>query len=330
VIISLRDKKVPSHDKRTRVAWFEQPIFAVKRVEKDNDKKAYTKTFVSFQSTGVTNISGVNNLLSLTLYVQPQYMGTEKNKFAWATEQNEGREIYLSHYHGVDSKDHMINMTGNRFVSWKYWHSPYLYAMSMGIIVCFNMYLECSEGELDARWKVEEKDRMVFLQLQLKLSEQMLTYDLRNELYAGDIKFRHNTQLPKKRKRSKDLTGEETFPYTGVTLHNLKLARQLPQFCSTIEDIQKHFESICKKTNQYTCEVCGKSPIGDVDCVRYSVVYSTNAIGMVVGVHFYITMISSLGWQGVTTLMCLERVGRMNRGRQRTKSKGTGPMEAIQ
>jgi hypothetical protein len=75
-------QKIPSHDKKTRVAWFKQPIFAVKRVEKDNDKKAYTRTFVSFQSNGGTNISGVNNLLSLTLYVQPKYSGTKKNKFA--------------------------------------------------------------------------------------------------------------------------------------------------------------------------------------------------------------------------------------------------------
>jgi hypothetical protein len=55
----------------------------------------------------------------------------------------------------------MINMTGN---NWKYWHSPYLHAMSMGIIACYNTYLECCEGELDALWKVEEKDRMTFLQ----------------------------------------------------------------------------------------------------------------------------------------------------------------------
>jgi hypothetical protein len=47
------------------------------------------------------------------LHVQQKYRGTKKNKFAWATEQNEGREIYLSHYHGVDSFDHMINTTGN-------------------------------------------------------------------------------------------------------------------------------------------------------------------------------------------------------------------------
>ncbi len=51
-----------------KVARFKQPIFEVKRVEKDNDKEAYTKTFVSFHSTGATTISGVNNLLSLTLY----------------------------------------------------------------------------------------------------------------------------------------------------------------------------------------------------------------------------------------------------------------------
>jgi hypothetical protein len=62
--------------------------------------------------------------------------------------------------------DHMINtnMTGNRFVSWKYWHSLYLNDMSMGIIVCYNMYLECCENELDAQWKVEENNRMMFLQ----------------------------------------------------------------------------------------------------------------------------------------------------------------------
>ena len=93
-----------------------------------------------------------------------------------------------------------------------------------------------------------------------------------------------HTQLPKKRRRRKNLpVGEETFPDTGVTLQNLKAARQLPRFCSTIEDIQK---PICKKTNQYTFEVCGKRPIGVVDCVTHSFVYSTNAIGMVVGAHF--------------------------------------------
>jgi hypothetical protein len=60
----------------------------------------------------------------------------------------------------------------------------------MGIIACYNMYLECCEGELDAQWKVEEKNRMTFLHFWLNLSEQMLTNDPQNALYAGNAKFR--------------------------------------------------------------------------------------------------------------------------------------------
>jgi len=150
-------------NKRTRVARFKQPIFAVNRVQANDDKKPYTRTIVSFQSTGLTDIAGVNNLLSLTLFVQPKYRGAKNNKFASATEQNEGRAIYLNHYHGVDSMDQMIKNTGNYFISWK-WHSPYLHAMSMGVIEAYDMYLECSEGMLDAAWRVAKKDRMSFSQ----------------------------------------------------------------------------------------------------------------------------------------------------------------------
>ena len=53
----------------------------------NGDKKPYTRTFVSFQSTGATNIAGVDNLLSLTLYIQPKYREAKNNKFAWATKQ---------------------------------------------------------------------------------------------------------------------------------------------------------------------------------------------------------------------------------------------------
>jgi hypothetical protein len=70
--------------------------------------------------------------------------------------------------------------------------------------------------------------------------------------------------------------------------------------------------------------------IGVVDCATHLFVYSRNDIGMVVGANFYITVRSSLGWQGVTTLMYLVRAWRMDIGRQRTMSKGTGPIEASQ
>ena len=251
--------KVASTDKRTRVARFEQPILAVKRVDAEGENKAYTRTMVSFQSTGATNIAGVNNLMSLTLYVQPKFRGRKSNKFAWATEQNEAREIYLNHYHGVDSMDHMIKTTGNTYITWKYWHAPYLHAMSMGVCAAYDMYVECCEGVLDGTWKVDKKNRMTFSQFRLRLTEQMLRYDPRDDLYAGDNKFRRSTQLHKHRRRtSQDLSGEE-FPETGVTLTNLRAARRLPRFCSTIEQVQQHFDAIQKKTNPSPCEVCGVS-----------------------------------------------------------------------
>jgi hypothetical protein len=254
----LHHEKVPATDKRTRVARFEQPIFAVKQMEKDGDAKEYTRTIVSFQSTGATNITGVNNLISLTLYVQPKYRGNKNNKLAWATEQNEAREIYLNHYHGVDSMDHMIKNTGNRYITWKFWHSPYLHAMTIGIVACYDMYKECCSGALDESWKVQEKDVMTYSSFLLKLSEQMLTYDPKQLLYAGDERFRISTQVPKKRRRSKDYT-EESFPDTGVTHANLNMARALPRFCRTIDDIQLHFRSMENKSNAKICDVCGES-----------------------------------------------------------------------
>jgi hypothetical protein len=86
----------------------------------------------------------------------------------------------------------------------------------------------------------------------------MLTYNPSNGVYAGDEKFRLMTKLPKKRRRSKDLT-DEIFPETGVTLANLNIARTLPRFCKTIHDIQSHFLAMKNGTNPKTCDVCGES-----------------------------------------------------------------------
>jgi len=61
------------------------------------------------------------------------------------------------------------------------------------------MYLEYSEGLLNAAWMVAKKDRMSFSHLRLRLSEQMLQYDPHNDLYAGDEKFRRTTQMHKMR-----------------------------------------------------------------------------------------------------------------------------------
>jgi hypothetical protein len=155
--------------------------------------------------------------------------------------------MYLNHYHGADSMDHMIKNTRNSFISW---HSPYLHAMSMiGMIAAYNMYLECNEGMLNAVWRVAKKDRMSFS------SQQMLMYDPRIDLYAGDNKFRRSTQVHKiRRKRGNDFSVEE-FSETGVTLTNLRAAGK--RICAMMEETQKHFDTIIKKTNAGPCGVCG-------------------------------------------------------------------------
>jgi hypothetical protein len=50
--------------------------------------------------------------------------------------------------------------TANKYITWKYWHAPYLHAQAMGIVAAYDMYKECYDGLLDATWKVDVKDRM--------------------------------------------------------------------------------------------------------------------------------------------------------------------------
>lgn len=65
----LHSEIIQKHDlQRSKVARYEQPIIAIKEFEATPSingsaaTKAFTQTHVSFQSTGPTNISGVNNL----------------------------------------------------------------------------------------------------------------------------------------------------------------------------------------------------------------------------------------------------------------------------
>ena len=75
-------------DHRTRVARFEQPIVVVKHVEQEegSEKKNYTLTHVSFQSTGGTNISSVNALSENVLYVRERKKGRGKQQRKWGIE----------------------------------------------------------------------------------------------------------------------------------------------------------------------------------------------------------------------------------------------------
>jgi hypothetical protein len=86
---------------------FEKPFIAVKQVPAGNNggvaTKLYTKTLVLFQLTGVTNISGVNNIPSANLYVTVKLQGKMPNLRSWGIENNKARVTYLGHYYGVDN-----------------------------------------------------------------------------------------------------------------------------------------------------------------------------------------------------------------------------------
>jgi hypothetical protein len=79
---------------RSKVARFEQPIIAVKNVrhqdsDRVTDKKDYVLCHVSFQSTGGTNISMVNALLLVGLYVRDCNKGRGHQKRTLGIEMNE-------------------------------------------------------------------------------------------------------------------------------------------------------------------------------------------------------------------------------------------------
>ena len=157
---------------------------------------------VSFQSTGATNICGVNNLPSADLYVTVKARGKGPARRVWGIEQNEARATYLGHYYGVDNVDHMIKNAKIRYITWKYWHAPVLHALSIAVIAAYDMYVECCEGGLDPEWFIKEKDRMSFRDFWLELSHQMLTYNPKDQLYLGDANFRSVTKVGKQKRET--------------------------------------------------------------------------------------------------------------------------------
>ena len=150
---------------------YEIPIVAICQVPPTDDQKAYTKIHVSFHSTGKTNICGVNNLSSAALYVTTKQRGKGSQKRTWGIEQNEARQTYLSQYFAVDNVDHMVSIESINYICWKYWHLPYLHALSIAVVAAYDMYVECCEGSLDQSWRIEPKDHMSIRAFGLLLSE---------------------------------------------------------------------------------------------------------------------------------------------------------------
>jgi hypothetical protein len=121
--------------------------------KKDNEpvadkKKNYVICHVSFQSTGGTNITSVNAMYSVELYVR------ERNKGSWGIEMNEARETYLKAYSAIDKIDQMLLGWDIKYKSWRWWHAPMRHAKAIAMSMEYSLYLQCAESSVDPDWKV--------------------------------------------------------------------------------------------------------------------------------------------------------------------------------
>ena len=82
-------EKQVENNHRQKCARFENPIVAVKYSENiSKNELDYVQVHVSFQSTGSTNISTVNALKEVSLYVRAKSCGRDNQKRHYAIEMN--------------------------------------------------------------------------------------------------------------------------------------------------------------------------------------------------------------------------------------------------
>ena len=260
------------------------PIVAVKNTER------YTRAHISFQSTSSCNISTVNALNSCTLYLRAKEKGQEQKR-KWVIEMNDARHLYLQTYGVVDNVDKMIKFSRMKLCSWKYWHAAMLHAKAMGLVVAYDMYLECAEGKINPRWKVSKP--MSFWKFRDTLGQQMLSYSPKFTFYAGDDRMRSFTAMnqsqrkkkssahtPKKnrtdssrKRRSEQEPGEsdnssDEMSSDGsvpITLDNkvsheqfrMMKNKKFSRLCGNMSCLQKHINHLKKIKCPKQCEICG-------------------------------------------------------------------------
>ena len=193
----LHIKKTVS-DARSKAARFNEPITVTKETlftVSDTERKPYMRVHVSFQSTSSTNISTVNAINSNRLFVVKKERGQGASKRKWGIEMNEARQLYLKTYGRIDTIDSLIGHCHIYYRSWKYWHSAKNHGMALAIVVAYDMYKECAEGEICSEWKIEKKKVMDFHTFRDRLSTQGLSYSPVYGRYPGDKAMRVYTKL---------------------------------------------------------------------------------------------------------------------------------------
>jgi len=248
---------------RSKAARFHNPIVAVKTVTQPrrSDKKNYRMVVVSFQSTGSTNITTVNALDRVGLYVAERQRGRNESKRKWGIEMNEARALYLSTYSAVDKIDQLLKEWRFKVRSWKWWHAPAFHGIAIAMNMAYELYKECASGNMDPSWKLDKVlDGPDFRH---RLSEQMCTYDPRLLHYHGDSNLRITSKINKARRGAgvgNNVVCDDGQQRVGFDDYlNEKKPRQrgaVSRFAlESSEVLKKHLESMTK-VGPARCKVC--------------------------------------------------------------------------
>jgi len=142
-----------------------------------------------------------------------------------------------------------------------------IHGKKLAVIVAYDIYLECCEGNLVATWKCTPVSFYCFREA---LGKQMLSYSPTNQHHPGDKGMRACARQPKvHRNMSSVMSGESTRTASSLsssttsTPHGInKNKRDMAgnRLCGFIDDLLAHKRSIVLLKNKahQVCHCCGK------------------------------------------------------------------------
>ena len=173
-------------------------------------------------------------------------------------------------YGKVDTMDHMMKNTRMFYRSWKYWHAAMLHAKRMAIVIAYDIYRECTEGNLNQQWKMTKVAS--FFTFRDKLAEQMLNYSPKHRRYPGDNAMRTSTQQNQKKRGASSSDSSYSpvargRPPAGVTPEDILDATtkpwnpdggRYPRLCGDLDMLIKHAKTFATgKRHSKVCVWCG-------------------------------------------------------------------------
>jgi hypothetical protein len=97
---------------------------------------------------------------------------------------------------------------------------------AIAMIMAYSLYLQCSKGTVDPKWKVTPVSGPRIWQ---RMSLQMVQYKSSNLQYPGGEKMRKNTQMNKKRRGTSDIGLMECDNHIKRVSYLLYLDENKPQ-----------------------------------------------------------------------------------------------------